>query len=145
MKTIHTWVWDHVRHWDHMLIVVKLLYMKNILQRVSVCVVTHLISQNSRAVCKRHGLSWRCIQCGEAHSASCSVASWAGHGYWARASRKLGLRASSEVRGSLTVLCHTCLKRPVHWSGPRMSLASETTQLTLASWTTEPLAKREAR
>ena len=44
--------------------------LHNIFQKVSFCVITHLIGQNDRAVCKRHGLLMRCIQCRMAHSAS---------------------------------------------------------------------------
>ena len=61
--------------------VLILLYMKNIFQKMSVCVLMHLIGQNDRAVCKRHGLSWRCIR--EVQSALRSRAGPAGH--WARA------------------------------------------------------------
>ena len=74
-------------------------------------------------------MSWRCIQCREAHSASClGLATATEHEPLARASinqidvrmereyhhctRKLGHRASSEARGSVTVFCHTCLDRP---------------------------------
>ena len=35
--------------------IIILYYMKNFFQKVSVCVLTHLIGQNNRAVCKRHG------------------------------------------------------------------------------------------
>ena len=35
--------------------------------------VSHLIGQNDRAVCKRHGLSWRCIR-----KAQSTLRSWAG-------------------------------------------------------------------
>ena len=56
--------------------------------------------------------------------------------------RKLGLRACSEVRGSVTVLCNKD-----DWSRARTLLASELIRNLhrLVSWTTEPLAKREAR
>ena len=124
---------------------------------MSFCVITYLIGRNDRAVCKRHGLSWRCIQCHKAHSASHSGASWASHGHRVQTSRastsridvrverechhstrKLDHQASSEARGSATILCHTCLKRPVlyyyqHWSKVRTSLARKTTQAGLPS------------
>ena len=97
-------------------------YMKNIFQKVFICLLTHLNGQNNRAVCKRYGLSWRCIQyckvlggrLGRPRLPSMSLLSQ----YWINVqadrechhcTRKLGLQASSEARGSVTVLCHTCL------------------------------------
>ena len=43
---------------DSIIIITK---MRTTFQKVSICVLTHLIGQNNRAVCKRHGMSWRCI------------------------------------------------------------------------------------
>ena len=37
---------------------------------MSFCVIMHLIGRNDRAVSKRHGLAWRCMQCRVAHNAS---------------------------------------------------------------------------
>ena len=52
-----------------------------------IILLTHLIGQNNRAVCKRFGLSCRCIQCREALCTLHSEAGWADHGYQARVSR----------------------------------------------------------
>ena len=66
------------------------IYKKIIFQKVSFCVLTNLIGQNNRATCKRLGLSWKCIQCHEAHIqciVPCAWAGWANHGHQTRASR----------------------------------------------------------
>ena len=64
---------------------------------------THLIGQNHRAVCKRHGLSWICIQGQEVHSTSLSIHVWAERNLY-HCTRKRGHRASCEASGSVTVL-----------------------------------------
>ena len=110
--------------------IIILYYMKIFFQKVSVGVLTHLIGQNNRTVCKRHCLSWRCIQCHEAHSASRSgpagpatatkhkpLKPVSNHDLIVQAEQerryctcKLGHQVSCEARGSVTVnvLCHTC-------------------------------------
>ena len=103
---------------------IRFLYCYISFQKVSFCVITHLISQNDSAVCKRHGSSWRCIQCHKVHCTLCSGP--AGplapvlNRCWSRV-ETLPLHSqagppslySSEVRGSAAVLCDTCLNRPV--------------------------------
>ena len=65
------------------LLFVILLHIKNNFQKVLLCVLMHLIGQNDRVLCKRHGLSWKCIP--QLQSPSHLWAGPAGHR--ARASR----------------------------------------------------------
>ena len=65
--------------------------MKNIFQKVSNCVLTYLIGQNGRVMCKQHG------GLGDAFNV---------------ARHKLDYLASRFARGEVTVFCNTCLDRP---------------------------------
>ena len=83
---------------------------------MSICVLTHLIGQNGGAMCKKHG----------------------GHGdafyvircYAPRAQEPAGPAMATERKPLMPVL---------------MFEQSENVAITLASWTTEPLAKRGAQ
>ena len=74
-------------------------------QKVLFCVITYLIGQNNKAVCKRHGSSWRCIQRREALCASYSGAGWAGHGHRVHTSHtsiELTFKRSESIAIALT-------------------------------------------
>ena len=81
-------------------------HIQNIFQKVLFCVITHLIGRNDRAICKRHCLSWRCIQCCVAHSASRSGPATATPSASLSSKYRIDVRAEQERRQCTHKLDH---------------------------------------
>ena len=107
---------------------------------MSVCVLTHLIGQNDRAVCKRHGLSWRCI-----HEAQSALA-LAG---WASQTLSVSRDPLSRVCASIMVASSPgpSLRGRREGPGNETSIVDmfENATIALTRWDIEPFAKREVR
>ena len=101
---------------------------KTIFQKVLFCVLTHLIGQNGGAVCKSmygryggHGDAFnvmREVQSTRSRPLSVSLLCQyqCSNEATCHCTRKLGHQASHKVRGSVTVLCHTCLEKLPYYS-----------------------------